>query len=94
MRTCATGATPRGAAWFARGEGVYFGDGELFFACTSGGPQGGGQIFRYRPSASEGQAGETDAPGKLQLFCEPHDRKVMEMADNIAVAPWGHLGGL
>ena len=81
----------KGAAWFARGEGVYFGDGELFFSCTSGGPQRGGQIFRYRPSANEGQAGEAGAPGKLQLFCEPHDPRVMQMADNIAVAPWGHL---
>ena len=81
----------KGAAWFARGEGVYFGDGELFFACTSGGPAGGGQIFRYTPSAHEGQAGERDAPGRLQLFCEPHDIAVMEMCDNIAVAPWGHL---
>ena len=81
----------KGAAWFARGEGVYFGDGELFFACTSGGPAAAGQIFRYRPSANEGQAGEKDAPGRLQLFCEPHDIKVMEMCDNIAVAPWGHL---
>src|SRR6185369_5888672 len=81
----------KGAAWFARGEGVYFGDGELFFACTSGGPAGGGQIFRYKPSANEGQAGEQDAPGRLQLFCEPHDIRVMEMCDIIAVAPWGHL---
>lgn len=81
----------RGAAWFSRGEGIYFGDGELYFACTSGGPQGGGQIFRYRPSPAEGQAGEADTPGRLQLFCEPTDRQAMEMPDNIAVAPWGHL---
>jgi len=81
----------KGAAWFARGEGIYFGDGELYFACTSGGPQASGQIMRYRPSAAEGQAGERDAPGRLQLFCEPTDLKLMEMCDNIAVSPWGHL---
>ena len=81
----------RGAAWLSRGEGIYFGDGELYFACTSGGPQGGGQIFRYRPSPAEGQSGEADTPGRLQLFCEPTDRQAMEMPDNIAVAPWGHL---
>jgi secreted PhoX family phosphatase len=51
-----------GAAWFARGEGVYFGGGELYFACTSGGPAGGGQIFRYVPSAHEGQPGEAAVP--------------------------------
>lgn len=81
----------QGAAWFARGEGIHFGRGELYFACTSGGPAGGGQICRYDPSPHEGQAGEQDAPGRLQLFLEPTDIKVMEMCDNIAVAPWGHL---
>lgn len=81
----------KGAAWFARGEGVFYGQGELYFACTSGGPAGGGQIMRYVPSPKEGQAGEGDQPGRLQLFIEPTDVAVMEMADNIAVAPWGHL---
>ncbi|RAK51528.1 alkaline phosphatase PhoX [Phenylobacterium deserti] len=80
-----------GAAWFARGEGVFWGDGELFFTCTSGGPEKYGQIFRYRPSAHEGQAGERDAPGQIQLFVEPRDADLMRMCDNIAVAPWGHL---
>jgi secreted PhoX family phosphatase len=81
----------KGAAWFARGEGIHFGQGELYFTCTSGGPAGGGQIMRYVPSPHEGQPGEADKPGRLQLFVEPGDIKVMEMADNIAVAPWGHL---
>jgi len=81
----------KGAAWFARGEGIFFGMGELYFACTSGGGGFGGQIFRYAPSPREGQAGEADHPGRLQLFCEPNDQKVMEMCDNLAVAPWGHL---
>jgi len=81
----------KGAAWFARGEGIYFGEGELYFACTSGGPAGGGQIFRYVPSVHEGQPGEADQPARLQLFLEPKDKAVMEMCDNIALAPWGHL---
>jgi secreted PhoX family phosphatase len=81
----------KGAAWFARGEGVYFGDGELFFACTNGGGARAGQIMRYRPSAAEGQPGEAGAPGRLQLFCESGDVKLMEMCDNIAISPWGHL---
>jgi secreted PhoX family phosphatase len=80
-----------GAAWFSRGEGICYGDGEFYFTCTSGGPNGYGQIMRYRPGAAEGQPGETDAPGRLQLFCEPEDPRVMEMCDNLAVAPWGHL---
>lgn len=81
----------KGAAWFARGEGVYFGKDELYFTCTSGGPDGAGQIMRYVPSPDEGQAGERDKPGRLQLFVEPKDIQVMEMADNIALSPWGHL---
>jgi secreted PhoX family phosphatase len=80
-----------GAAWFSRGEGIHFGGGEFYFACTSGGPNGYGQIMRYVPSPAEGQAGEAQAPGRLQLFCEPADPKLMEMCDNLAVAPWGHL---
>jgi uncharacterized protein len=81
----------KGAAWFARGEGIFFGDGELFFTCTSGGPNKYGQIFRYRPSGAEGQPDEARSPGRLQLFVEPADREVMEMCDNIALSPWGHL---
>jgi hypothetical protein len=81
----------KGAARFARGEGVWFGDGELFFTCTSGGPTRDGQILRYRPSRQEGRPGEKDRPGELQLFVESHDAAVMSMADNLAVAPWGHL---
>lgn len=81
----------RGAAWFARGEGIHFGQGELYFTCTSGGPARGGQIFRYVPSADEGRPGEADRPGRLQLFVEPGDKKLMEMCDNLTVSPWGHL---
>jgi secreted PhoX family phosphatase len=81
----------RGAAWFARGEGIFFGKDELYFACTSGGPNGGGQIMRYVPSPQEGKPGEADRPGRLQLFVEPQDIQVMEMCDNIALSPWGHL---
>lgn len=81
----------KGAAWFARGEGIFWGKDELFFTCTSGGPKKGSQIMRYVPSPQEGQAGEASEPGRLQLFVEPTDDLVMRMADNIAIAPWGHL---
>lgn len=81
----------KGAAWFARGEGIFFGEGELYFTCTSGGPGKLGQIMRYRPSPTEGQPGERDQPAKLQLFVQPSDKSVLMMPDNLAVAPWGHL---
>ncbi len=81
----------KGAAFFARGEGVHWGSGELYFTCTSGGAAGGGQIFRYVPSPQEGQAGEADKPGRLQLFVESKDERVLDYADNITVSPLGHI---
>jgi secreted PhoX family phosphatase len=81
----------RGGVLFARGEGVHFGDGELYFCCTSGGAAKLSQIMRYRPSRSEGQTGEQSAPGRLQLFVESTDRAMLNFGDNITVAPNGHL---
>lgn len=80
-----------GAAFVGRGEGVFWGEDGVFFTCTSSGPAGHGQILRYAPSAHEGQSGEADAPGRLQLFVEPKDSRVMDFADNIAISPWGHI---
>ena len=71
-----------GAARIARGEGIFWGDGELYMTATAGGPLRRGQILRYVPSA-EG--------GRIQLFLESADQRTMNMGDNITVAPWGHL---
>lgn len=81
----------KGAALFARGEGIWFGDGELYFACTNGGKIGAGQVFRYKPSQFEGTAREKDEPGLLDLFAEPNDRKILKNCDNLAIAPWGDV---
>lgn len=81
-----------GAAWFARGEGIVWGDGELYFTCTSGGRARLGQILRYRPSRFEGDpAREKDEPGRLQLFLESTDRTLLNMCDNLTVSPRGHI---
>ncbi|HEY0051828.1 MAG TPA: alkaline phosphatase PhoX [Caulobacteraceae bacterium] len=80
-----------GAAIFARGEGIHWGDGELYFTATSGGPAKRGQILRYVPSPREGQADEAAEPGRLQLFLQTADESVFNMGDNLTVAPWGHL---
>jgi secreted PhoX family phosphatase len=80
-----------GAARFARGEGIWHGRDEVFFACTNGGEARRGQIWRYRPSAHEGQPGEEVGPGTLELFIEPNDGTLVENADNLTVAPWGDL---
>ncbi|MGB0582424.1 MAG: alkaline phosphatase PhoX, partial [Limisphaerales bacterium] len=52
-----------GAATFARGEGMWYSDGIIYFACTSGGKAKRGQIWKYHVSPNEGQPGETDNPG-------------------------------
>lgn len=80
-----------GAARFARGEGIWFGENELFFACTNGGPTRYGQVFRYRTSPYEGTPGEAEAPARLELFAESPDKTVLHMCDNLTIAPWGDV---
>ena len=80
-----------GAAVFARGEGIHAGRGEFYFTCTSGGAARIGQIFRYVPSPAEGRRQEGSRPGRLHSFVESADRRVLDYADNLTVAPWGHL---
>ena len=80
-----------GAARFARGEGIWYGQRELYFACTNGGEARKGQIWRYRPSVYEGTVREADDPATLELFIEPNDGTLVENADNLTVAPWGDL---
>ena len=71
-----------GALRFARGEGIHWGDGELFFCCTSGGAAKLGQIMRLRP----GRSGD-----RLQLFVESRGKTMLDFGDNLTVAPNGHL---
>ena len=80
-----------GAARFAREEGMWYGDGAAYVACTSGGQNQKGQVWRYVPSPYEGTDREADQPGTLELFVEPNDTTVLENADNLTVAPWGDV---
>jgi hypothetical protein len=80
-----------GAARFARGEGIWAGDDGIYMACTNGGSERLGQIWRYRPSPAEGRRGEEGAPARIELFVEPNDSTLVENADNLTVAPWGDL---
>ncbi|MEO1007687.1 MAG: alkaline phosphatase PhoX [Planctomycetota bacterium] len=79
----------RGAARFARGEGMWWGSmtgdsrASAYFACTSGGRNNKGQIWRYTPSGGDG--------GTLELFIEPNDQGMIDNADNLTVAPFGDL---
>ena len=81
----------KGAARFARGEGMWYGQEAIYFACTSGGPNHKGQVWRYFPSANEGTSAEKKNPGRLELFVEPNDGGIVDMADNLTISPWGDV---
>lgn len=83
----------KGAARFARGEGMWWGNGSAYFCCTNGGPMRLGQIWKYVPSGQEGTPGEKNAGsgGRLELFVESLYSSVCRNADNITVSPWGDL---
>ena len=71
-----------GAALFARGEGIHWGNGELYFCCTNGGKKQLGQIMRFEPNATG---------GRIQLFLESEDSSLYNFGDNLTVTPQGHL---
>jgi len=80
-----------GAAVFARGEGMWWGENEVYFCCTNGGKAQAGQIFKYIPSRYEGSNNEENSPGILELFVESNNKKDLDQCDNLTVAPWGDL---
>lgn len=79
-------AFEKGAARFARGEGMWYGQGSVYFACTTGGTAHRGQIWRYMIPGADQSRG-----GTLRLFIEPNDASIIEHADNLTIAPWGDL---
>ena len=68
----------QGAARFARGEGMWFAEGSIYFACTNGGAKKAGQVWKL--------TGDT-----LKLFAEPNDKDLCDNCDNLTVAPWGDV---
>ncbi|GGD44628.1 DUF839 domain-containing protein [Erythrobacter arachoides] len=72
-----------GAAVFARGEGIWMGEGELFFTATSGGAAEQGQIFRLKPNIHAGDI--------LDLFYESPALAEYSFGDNLCVTPFGDL---
>jgi secreted PhoX family phosphatase len=81
----------KGAAVFARGEGMWWGNDACYFTCTSGGQARKGQIFRYVPDAPKPDVRLEESGGTLELFVEPNDASVLENCDNMCVAPFGDL---
>ncbi len=71
----------KGAARFARGEGIQYTDGAFYICCTDGGPEKQGQIYRLTP-------GESD---QIELFLQPESDELLTNGDNLCAAPWGDL---
>jgi secreted PhoX family phosphatase len=81
----------KGAALFGGGEGMFLHDGTVYFVCTNGGTEAKGQIWKYVPSPYEGTPQEKESPGKLELFVEPNDPKVLDHPDQLTVAQNGDI---
>lgn len=90
-------AIEKGAALFSRGEGMWYGsasavgEDSIYWACTDGGANQAGQIFRYFPAEKEGTPEEGAAPGEMELYLEPNDTDLLRNGDNITIASNGHL---
>jgi secreted PhoX family phosphatase len=70
----------QGGASFRRGEGIWYGNGKLYFAATSGGAAGKGQIWELDPGCD-----------KLRLLFESPGAAVLDNPDNVAVSPRGGI---
>jgi uncharacterized protein len=77
-----------GAAKFARGEGIWFGRRELYFACTSGGAARLGQIFKLRIGNERSAA---IIPDRLTLHFESAATDQLNFGDNLTIMPSGDL---
>ena len=74
----------KGAAKFARLEGIYADEkGRMYFTSTSGGDNKGGQIWLYTPTSK--------TEGNLTLVFESPSREILDMPDNICLCPKNNL---
>jgi hypothetical protein len=71
-----------GGARFARLEGCWYGNGAIYFAATSGGNAGRGQVWECRPDGDG---------GTLTLIFESSGSAELDSPDNLAVSPQGAL---
>jgi secreted PhoX family phosphatase len=74
----------KGAALFLRLEGCHADDkGRIYFTSTSGGDNGGGQIWLYEPTKRD--------EGRLTLLFESPSREILDMPDNLCLLPKSRL---
>lgn len=70
----------KGGATFARLEGSCSDDkGSIYFVSTSGGDNGGGQVWHYSSQKKD--------EGRLTLLFESPSREILDMPDNICLRP-------
>jgi len=70
----------KGAAFFARPEGMWYDKDMVYFTCTSGGYNKLGQIWKIDTKKQT-----------LQLIFESHNSDAMRACDNMTIAPWGDV---
>jgi hypothetical protein len=78
--TVAVQAQAQNAAIFRRGEGAWYGNGLIYFVCTTGGAAGQGQVWSYNPDSEI-----------LMLVVESTGETELDNPDNITVGPDGSL---
>lgn len=83
--TCQQQGRERGGATFRRLEGCWWGGDVGYFASTTGGGAGQGQIFGYHPNRY------TPFRGELHLLIESSGAAVMNHPDNLVGSPNGSL---
>lgn len=71
-----------GGVRFRRLEGCWWGNGAVYFADTSGGNAGSGQVWEFRPDGDG---------GTLTLIFESGGPSELDSPDNLAVSPQGAL---
>lgn len=81
----------KGAGFFQRLEGCWYGDGSIFFNSTSGGNAGRGQVWQYKPRGGRHEQLRGRVAGTLSLIFESPGADVLDSPDNITVSPRGGL---
>lgn len=77
-------AARAGAAQLSRGEGIWFSDHTIWIGSTDGGRASAGQVFALG-------VGPDQHADTLRLVVESPGPSVLDMPDNITLAPWGDI---
>tara|TARA_B100000959_G_scaffold98375_1_gene104071 strand:+ start:2892 stop:4262 length:1371 start_codon:yes stop_codon:yes gene_type:complete len=80
----------KGAARFARGEGICYAENSVFMTATIGGTERMGQVFEYRINR-EFSKNSRGAAGHIKLLAESNNESLLQHADNIIMSPWNDL---